>query len=202
MTMAVVCANNGQFQGACEQLDLRAQGALPGALWVEIAHEVRLQVVGPRERLEQVVPPADLGAPVAHGGSGWTAPAARRLLAELESLLLHADRNVREAAVDAVVQVAAKGDREALQCLMVCFADADAMVRAVALEAAEMLLDSSLSSVLLVHEVLRGVCQGARPGFAGRVLLVEYRTMLIPATACAHRRRQARCDSAPLCHRS
>ena len=89
-------------------------------------------------------------------------PAARRLLVELELLLLHADRNVREAAVDAVVQVAAKGDREALQCLMVCFADADAMVRAVALEAAEMLLDSSLSSVLLVHEVLRGVCQGAR----------------------------------------
>ena len=90
------------------------------------------------------------------------APAARRLLAELESLLLHADRNVREAAVDAVVQVAAKGDREALQCLTVCFADADAMVRAVALEAAEMLLDNSLSSVLLVYEVLRSVCQGAR----------------------------------------
>ena len=89
-------------------------------------------------------------------------PAARRLLVELELLLLHADRNVREAAVDAVVQVAAKGDREALQCLIVCFADADAMVRAVALEAAEMLLDNSLSSVLLVYEVLRSVCQGAR----------------------------------------
>ena len=50
------------LQGACEQLDLRAQGALPGALWVEIAHEVRLQVVGPRECLEQVVPLARLQA--------------------------------------------------------------------------------------------------------------------------------------------
>eukprot|EP00802_Teleaulax_amphioxeia_P020266 Tamp_20540.p1 GENE.Tamp_20540~~Tamp_20540.p1 ORF type:complete len:213 (-),score=26.53 Tamp_20540:8-646(-) len=79
---------------------------------------------------------------------------------DIEALLHHPDRNVREAAVDAIVQVSEKGDKRALECLMTCFADLDWMVRQVALEASEQLLDNSLMSVLAVLDVLRNICQG------------------------------------------
>ena len=52
-----------------------------------------------------------------------------------------------------------RGDQKALECLAACFADSDRMVRQVALEASEQLLDNSLTSVLLVLQVLRNVCQ-------------------------------------------
>ena len=52
-----------------------------------------------------------------------------------------------------------KGDKRALECLMTCFADLDWMVRQVALEASEQLLDDSLMSVLAVLDLLRNICQ-------------------------------------------
>ena len=45
---------------------------------------------------------------------------------------------------------------------MTCFADLDWMVRQVALEASEQLLDNSLMSVLAVLDVLRNICQVMR----------------------------------------
>eukprot|EP00964_Phaeocystis_antarctica_P103578 scaffold68845_cov63-Phaeocystis_antarctica.AAC.3 len=84
------------LQRACEQLDLRAQGALPGALWVEIAHEVRLQVVGPRECLEQVVPLASLQARgVPHEFCPLSAAASGEHKAETCNHLLHASQQPR-----------------------------------------------------------------------------------------------------------
>ena len=56
-------------------------------------------------------------------------------------------------------QVSEKGDQCALECLVTSFADNDAMVRHVALEAAEQLLDTSLTSVLFVLDILRSLCQ-------------------------------------------
>lgn len=72
-----------------------------------------------------------------------------------------------------------KGDKRALECLATCFADADRMVRQVALEASEQLLDKSLTSVLLVLGVLRNVCEvffiraelSVLPGLEGRDIM-------------------------------
>ena len=64
-------------------------------------------------------------------------------------------------------QVSKKGDKRALECLVTCFADLDWMVRHVALEASEQLLDDSLTSVLAVLGVLRNICQVIRDGDTG-----------------------------------
>lgn len=61
-------------------------------------------------------------------------------------------------------QVSEKGDKRALECLVTSFADLDWMVRHVALEASEQLLDDSLTSVLAVLGVLRNICQVIRDG--------------------------------------